>query len=380
MAKKHILLFSLLLALTFTAFCSPRSDAADTLGHRYFEDGIPVIDLHGSWHQMGRQYGILAKEYVDDVLAYLDVQLKGDSVRIAEAAGIADLLYSHYPQQYKEFFDGVCATSGLTLERVKLCNAVEFVEKTFFCSAMAAWGDYAKDKLVFGRNYDAVSFSEIGRDVVLTVYHPEGEMSAATIGYAGELYCVNGFNEKGIFVELNNGTPSAGRVSHWELCPSTTHLFTLLFRASTMDDVERFFARTQSFSGFIIGVSNKDEARAYEWCYDGVRRSDQETPEGLLVSTNHYVNPSWPFPTPSNENSWNSLIRRSNLLERAQEYKGVFDVEKMADVMSMPIEAGGPYHNLTRYQMVAVPADMTLYLHIVGTDGWTTIDLEKYFQ
>ena len=369
----------IIIIMAFLHSCSSQPKmASDNNGRIFTEGDVAVLDLHGSWYQMGRQYGILAKDKMIDVLAYVDGKLKDEPGRIASATEIAEKLYAHYPQHLKDFLQGVSETSDLSIERVKLCNAAEYVEGAFFCSAMATWGDYAQGPLVFGRNYDAVSYAEIGKDVVVTVYHPDGEMAAATIGYAGELYCVNGMNEQGLFFELNNGMPSAGWDIHWELCPSTTLLFDLMFQAKTMDDVDRFFKQQQSFASFIIGVGCKEEARAYEWCYDGVERADTKTPEGLMAITNHYVNDAWQFATPSNKDSWNSLIRHTNLLERAQELKGRFDVEMMEGVMSTAIEDGGPLHKLTRYQIVAVPESETLYLRIGDAENWTRIDLGSY--
>ena len=122
---------------------------------------------------------------------------------------------------------------------------------------MAVWGDYGTGKLVFGRNYDAASYKEIGRDVVVTVFHPNDGAAAATVGYAGELYCVNGLNDKGLFVEFNNGMPSAGYEIHWELCSSTSSLFNMLFEAGNLDDVDSFFKSTRSSLSATIGVAER---------------------------------------------------------------------------------------------------------------------------
>lgn len=64
-----------------------------------------------------------------------------------------------------------------------------------------AWGDYAEDKLIIGRNYDySEAFALLKDDVFVTVYHlSDGALATATIGYAGEIYAVNDLNEKGVF-------------------------------------------------------------------------------------------------------------------------------------------------------------------------------------
>lgn len=343
------------------------------------EGGVPVIELCGTWAEMGHQYGILASPYLHDVMAYISSRQDGREDKMAEARDIAEKLYSNYPEKYKEFLEASAKSSGLGMDDIKLCNAVEYIEGTFFCSAIATWDDYSRDKLIFGRNYDAISYSEISNDIIITVFHPDGEMSAATIGYAGELYCVNGINEKGIFLELNNGMPSAGFEIDWSICPSTTQLMSLIFSAKTMDDAEYFFQNTPSSSSFIIGACNKDEARAYEWCRDGMKRGDEETPDGLMVNTNHYVHQEWKYDLPSNHDSWDSITRRTNLLEAALTYKGSMTIEKMQSLMSTTIEEGGPFSINTRYQLVYVPEDMSLFINTPAlTDPWVEIKLAKY--
>lgn len=127
-----------------------------------------------------------AHSYDVDGVTVLDLKLGSDTEKMNSAAKIADSLYLNYPDYLKDFFDGVSRTSGISPERLKLCNAVEYVEGVFLCSAMAVWGDYGTGKLVFGRNYDAVNYREIDKDVVVTVFHPENGIAAATVGYAGE--------------------------------------------------------------------------------------------------------------------------------------------------------------------------------------------------
>lgn len=363
-------------------------------------EGIAVVELSGSWQEMGAQYGRLAKPYLEDVLEFLgrklavsDETYEGDrssgysATPAAEAArqteaeracDIAEKLFSHYPDHLKDFFEAAAESSGISLDRLKLCNAVEYIEGCF-CSAMAVNGEYSSDGgLVFGRNYDAASYADIDKDVLVTVYHPDDGLAAATIGYAGEIYCVNGLNEKGIFIELNNGMPSAGSDIHWEMRPATSELFELLFKAEDIDDVNNFFETTSSFSSFIIGVSDGHEARLYEWCYDGVKRSDGQTPDGLTVGTNHYVNPEWEFPVPSDAESWDSQTRRANILTLAEEYKGKIDVERMKVIMSTPMEEGGPRHPWTRYQMVVEPAGLNMHLKLSCNDSWTELPMYQY--
>ena len=74
---------------------------------------------------------------------------------------IIEDFYQSYPYKFKEFFQGMSETSGLTLEELKVANSLEIVLMfgshiyNTRCSGMSAWGNYAPDgKVVYGRNYD----------------------------------------------------------------------------------------------------------------------------------------------------------------------------------------------------------------------------------
>lgn len=99
-----------------------------------------MVSLYGSWHEMGRQYGSLAKCYMTDVLEYVD------------------------------FFAGMAETSGISMDRLKLCNAAEYVEGCFLCSAMAVWGDYSGGRPCHGpTRYRIVAVPE---DMTLHIFLP----------------------------------------------------------------------------------------------------------------------------------------------------------------------------------------------------------------
>ena len=213
----------------------------------------------------------------------------------------------------------------------------------------------------------------------MTVYHPaDGALATATIGYAGEIYAVNALNEKGLFLELNNGKPSANIKSPNTRVTGTTMLFEILFEADSLDDMDLFFNTTNCSSSYIINVADKNEARSYEWCPIDVRRGENDLPEGLLVSTNYYVNPDWLFAKPSDETSWDGLTRRSNLIRLCEAEKGKMTEEKMMRIIETPIKEGGAENELTVYQLVVVPGTMTLWIRVIGGSDWTPVDLGSF--
>ena len=64
----------------------------------------------------------------------------------------------------------------------------------------------------------------------------------------------------------------------------------------------------------------------------------------------------------------------------AEENKGKNNIETMKTTMSTPIENGGPYHDVTRYQMVVEPGDMTIHLKLSCNRNWVELPMSQYLR
>lgn len=251
------------------------------------------------------------------------------------------------------------------------------------CSTAMAWDSYTDGKMVIGRNYDYSDiFSQLYEDVAVTIYHPsDGALTTATIGYTGEIYAVNAINEKGIFLELNNGRPSIDMKPDNRVT-GTTELFYLMFEADELDDMEWFFNTTNCSSSYIINVADSEKALSYEWCPIGVKHGEDALEEGLLVSTNYYLNPDWEFPIPSDEASWQGITRRNNLISLCEENKGKIDENCMMDIIETSVDDGGAMSDLTVFQLVVIPGTFTIWVRVVDSPNaeWTQIDLSAWMK
>ncbi|MCR5106792.1 MAG: C45 family peptidase [Lachnospiraceae bacterium] len=354
-----------------------------------FEDGqkvakgdIKIVNLRGTWREMGRQYGNLMKEELEDVKAFLDTIIEANKGNTANTKEIVDQQVAQTPHRIKEFFEGAAETSGMTVRDLQTINAVERIGGLPKCSVAMAWGDYAESDLIIGRNYDYSDFfSLLKDDIAVTVYHPaDGSLATATIGYVGEIYAVNGMNEKGIFLELNNGKPSANIKSPNFRVTGTTMLFECLFEIDELSDMNTFFNTVNCSSSYIINVADENEGQSFEWCPIGVKHGEEDLDNGLLVSTNHFVNPEWLFAMPSEDKSWESQTRRNNLISLCEKDKGKINEAKMKEIIDTTIQNGGAKNDLTVYQMVVVPKDKTLWLQITGGSEWTEIDLKSFLD
>ncbi|MCQ2345780.1 MAG: C45 family peptidase [Paludibacteraceae bacterium] len=335
---------------------------------------VPVIKISGSWLEMGRQYARQAEPYLLHISDYIDCHLADDSLRKSNVEKIADKLFDSFPDYLQTFMQGMAEVSQLNLDSLKKVNAIEYIIFDFGCSSLAAGRAYTVDsKLIFGRNYDYPVMKPLNQDMVVTVFHPTSGKSFATIGYAGEIYAVNGINEDGLFVELNNGSPSAGYTGFFDRQPVTTLLVELLMQASNTAEAEFFLRNHPADEAYIIGLADPFEARTCEYCRSGLRRGDISQPNGLAIAANHFINNDWPYMTPDDEHSWNSITRTCNMLQLAELHKGHIYINLMKTLMSTPVEDGGPFHDLTVYQLVVIPQERAFHLRVIDANNWNFI-------
>jgi hypothetical protein len=382
------LLFAVIFSYVSSAAASDtmQSVASFEGGKRYRSGKIHVLDLHGNYRQMGRQYGHLLKSEINILYksAILDYFQKQQKLSADTMQKTANALYQSYPQRFKDILSGMAETSGLSLDEQVMLNALELFGSLSGCSAIIAWGSYTgSQSLIAGRNYDWFEkYHEFARSLTVTIFHPDSGVPNAIITFAGVMYATTGINAGGIFLELNNGLPSGGGLSYANRIPAMVSLLSALNDYRSLKEVDAFFNTTRTDFAFIINTADSSQGVSYEWAPFEHRRHSGNG-EGLLVSTNHFTDPSWGIVMQDNV-GFQTLLRRKNLLDLAQKNKGKINIEIMKDLLDTSIGQGGATwplqgHIQTVYQIIAMPEKMHLWLKIPGFQDWTPVDLGRFF-
>ncbi len=353
-----------------------------------------VVNLHGTFHEMGNQYGYLLKEDLSDFYRASHQRmvdwLSTVNLTAADITAASDVYYETQPSYAKELIEGLSETSGLTLVEQKELAAMPGLLASGFpgrCSSMDAWGTYSTDgKMVVGRNWDMISGVYEGFEKYLTVivYNPKDYAnSVAEINYIGSVLLQSGLNSHGIFLDLQDGTKSDAGTQR-NNTPGPYSLFTFLLNATTLPQVDAFFKATPTDSGLIINAADSKTANVYEWASFGLRTRTSSS--GLLASSNHFLDPTWPKPQsiPDGLHGAFSKDRYANLMALGESLKGSINATEMMRVFDTSILEGGPSFPLggileTYYQIVAVPGDLTLWLKAPGYSGWEQIGLKPLF-
>jgi len=347
---------------------------------------LNVVNLHGTYRQMGRQYGYLLREQLKGLytIAIDQYFIKKKKVSPETIHHMARALFNFYPQRFKDIIYGMAETSGLTIEQHILLNGLELYGMISGCSGIAAWGEYTQGgPLIFGRNYDWFDgYTPFAKYLTLTVINPSSGIPCAIVTFAGAMYATTGINKKGVFLELNNGLPSGGGLTYSNRVPAIINLLAFLIDCSTMEELDGAFNSTRPDFSFIINVADDSCAYSYEWPPFDVRRRSAEV-DGLLVATNHFVDPSWGMVL-QEETGFKSTERRENLLSLGHKNKGRIDEGTMMNILDTPINEGGatwPEGETiqTVYQIIAIPSELRLCLKVPGFQNWTTVDLSDLF-
>lgn len=350
-----------------------------------------MVELHGSYREMGRQYGALRK----DVLNYMNNQISNSNIwlrlpRVLRLSGQdnqtddmptleVEQIKRHYEQfpNYNEIMLGINDTTGLDDRTYLICSPI----KDFYimmetlgrgsCSYAATWGSYTTDSSVIaGRNYDLGQ--TLANSTEIIVFNPtDGSIPVATMGHTGSIYLESGINRDGLFIEINEGYLSQSMLKEQDFTTYSqktndlnnihTYLqletFQLAQTSSNTEQLDKNFANASTPQGVLINAADKQGSYSFEWMPQRyVKRNPQEN--GVLTATNHFIDPSWNLiqgEPESSQDSYYTITRMNNMLNLINQNKGNITPETMMQIMGTPVLDGGPMVPVTGYQMVVLP-------------------------
>jgi len=336
---------------------------------------------------MGRQYGyLLSMEMNEFYETVVDDYLIGtQGLAYEDVREAADDFYGQQFWYVHELVEGMSETSGYSLEKMIIISSlVHLADLSAGCSSLSAWGDYTGGRsLVVGRNWDIGDpYGGYKRFLSIVIYNPADSAHAVVdVNFVGTISLQTGLTSSGIFLDLQNGQHSDPTEVPDRRLP-TYMLFDFLLNASTPEALDMCLLDPANLPqlGLIINVADSSEGRVYEWAtYDVKRRMGN----GLMASTNHFIDPAWtelPDVPPGAQGDY-SQERLANLLALGEKHKGTIDALKMRKIFDTTFSDGGPtFPEYTVYQVVAIPAEQTIWVKARDYSDWKRIELEPLFS
>ena len=357
-------------------------------GKLYRAGNIGILQLSGSYKEMGRQYGGLLRDEIREFyhVAIDEHCIKSKGIDYGMIETFSVMAYDKYPEKFREVMSGISETSGLPPEKVAILEqilSIQFiqVQEGAGCSGIAAWGNYTPGGLlVLGRNLDlGPDFKKLSPYLNLVVYNPVDDIPVAMVCYPGQVTSFTVMNANGVFFELNEGAKSGGNTIDVDRLLLPVEMTRFLTDYPHYSQFDAAMKTTRSNYAFIVQAGDRDAAYSYEIAISDIRRRGGQEP-GLLVATNDFTDPSWGLALPVDAED-RSVQRRENLLALGNEYKGRITPERMMQIMDVPFDEGGAtWPNRTAYQVVYEPAENRLWMKTRGIQDWVEIELDKYFK
>ncbi len=355
-------------------------------GRLYKEGNLSIVELWGSYRQMGRQYGHLLKKELEGFyqlavekglvgrMGYSEISL---AVR---ARSIFDL----YPLRLKEIVYGLSEGSGLALDKILILNqlvSIMMLENDTYASVLAVKGPLAKDGLVIcGSSFDYPSwFSDLMLFLTVAVFNPSDNVnSVALAGFPACLEAVSAVNETGLFIFSADASLSAGKSHVSGRSPVLTLMLGYLLDYSTFGQLDAAIASMRPDYPVIITAAGKNDICSYECSsFDVVRRQPQDG--NLLSAVNFFLDPSWRMDIPQDDFGFSSS-RYNNLAFFGEDMKGDFSSAGMKDIFSRPISKGGVViSEAASYQIVVLPEDLNFFLKMPNVESWIEVNLSGFF-
>lgn len=364
------------------------------------DDKIQVLQLQGSWREMGQQYGAFAKDgmqqvWDETVQPLLDKKWTTESE--AEAL-FGRRTFDASSLRMKEFTRGVADAVGWSSDKVSLLSqgAVMGIYQAKLhsfsgCSSILAWGSATPDgAMVTARNMDwGEAF--LAFPLYLTVYNPtDGSNRFANLGWPGWLWVMTALNDKGVYMDLHDGTSMGGNVVFADRGSFVNSVFDMMAECDHAEAVsDRMNSLRNDLSWIWTVADSTPNGFSYE-CpqFDNRRRN----PDGdTLAVVNTFMLDDWGIHR--RETLSNSIRRYDNLTARLAEAHGKIDTDKAMDIFDLTLfnddgtfrENGGVTKptkqdaDLTDHQIVTKPSELQVWMKIPLQTEWRHIDLKALF-
>lgn len=369
------------------------------------EEMLYVLQLNGSWYDMGKQYGKLSQGHMQAMYDKI-VQPEFNNGLISQSEAFelfGSRVFASLSLRRKQYFQGVADGLGWPLEKVIVLDqsgpmAIYLGKLHSFsgCTSIASWGDNTTEgHTIVGRNMD---WSELFLDfpIYTTVYNPtDGSNSIVNVSWPGWQWMVTGFNDKGVYTDLHDGTSMGGNIVSVEKASFLNSVFDYMAESDTTKALSSRFQSTRTDLAAIWMLADKNgEACAYENTIQENRLRVSDKGASSFVTVNTFLNPDWGL-GPRETQSF-SLKRLENLNARHNEKAGNIDTQVMRDIFDLPLydeegnfkENGGvtkPTNqdvDLTNYQVVADLNSLQMWIKLpaLGSDtDWAHIDVNELF-
>ncbi len=258
-------------------------------------DGVRVVYLAGSPHEIGVQHGTLLKNEIHALISYFFEEKKSLFGASQEAlAKGSEVLEKFIPGEYIEEMKGIAEGAGVPYEKVLYSNtfldvvSANWVGVKPACSNFAAFPGESKDvAVVHGRNLEWSADEKVAKMNTVFFITPEKGIPFVTLSWPGIAGALTGMNASQISMGEMTSMSSEATL---EGTPIMIQLRALVERAKNLDDAYKTLSGMPRTTGYNVLVTDGKIDSGFIAEMTASRIVRIEPKDNFLMHTNHFVN------------------------------------------------------------------------------------------
>lgn len=290
------LLLAALIVVSVSSQVFAKVVAVEGAGWREDVDGVRVVHLQGTPHEMGIQHGRLLAEEIHGLIKYFFEEkgtLFGASVEDIRKSAV--IMEKFIPERYKEEMRGVAEGAGVEYEKVLYANVFLDVVSAHWvgvgpnCSNFVALPGATKDNnVIHGRNLEWTDDPKVAAMNTVFFYTPSDGIPFAALGWPAIVGTLTGMN--GEQISMGEMTSISSDASLQGI-PIMIQLRMLLETSKNLDDAYKALADNPRTTGYNVVVADGKTGDAFvaEQNAKSIYRAGPT--DGCVFHTNHYTNP-----------------------------------------------------------------------------------------
>ncbi len=329
-------------------------EAAVDGGELKYDGEIPVLYLHGSPAEIGRQHATLATVNVRPLLSIPRKLLADFGVGVGWPLIVkgAKQMFAAAPARYREELEATAKVGGFTdddLSALYVANTMIELRRIGGCSGLVVLPERsATGELLFGRNLDFPNVGGMDRLSLVSVYRPNGKHAFVGVGFPGLVGVISGMNDAGLCLATFDSYAAKDGSAMFNPLGVPLALLNrqILEECTTVDEARKLLESSKRTTMMSLVICDTEEAVVFELTPKtvAVRKPEKD----VLICTNHFMTPKLSV----TRECW-----RYDKLEAYRQLAGMMDAAKLAKALN-DVNQG----ELTLQTMLFEPKSLRLHV------------------
>ncbi|MEW6200990.1 MAG: C45 family peptidase [bacterium] len=285
-----------LFSIAFFVSAIAVADVAATYNSGRLEmvEGVRVVYLSGTPHEIGVQHGALLKKEINFLIKYFFEERGNIFGATPDAlATAAKILERHIPEEYVEEMRGIAEGAGVGYEKILYSNifldvvSADWVGVKPNCSNFAVLGGVTRNgDVIHGRNLDWSSDKLLVLANTVFFITPAEGVPLASVSWPGMAGTLTGINAEQISMgEMTSITSDASL----DGMPFMIHLRKLLQYSTNLDDAYSILSKLPRTTGYNVLVTDGKANDGFVAELSATRITRSAPRNGVLIHTNHFL-------------------------------------------------------------------------------------------